>query len=76
MGGLFIHVLSHFLMQVTIHSAYMWYEVDGQAELSPYGYYAVPYVYGSLESYDDEPVACGPQELTPITWDINAPMPF
>ena len=54
----------------------MWYEVDGQAELSPYGYYAVPYVYGSLESYDDEPVACGPQELIPVTWDVNAPMPF
>ena len=63
-------------MEVTIHHAPFWYEVDGQAELSPYGYYAVPYVYGSLECYDDEPVACGPLELITPTWDANQSCPF
>lgn len=54
----------------------MWYEVDGQAALNPHGYYAVPYVYGPLEDLDDEPVACGPQQLIVPTWDSNESIPF
>jgi len=63
-------------MQITIHGAQMWYEVDGQASLNPHGYYAVPYYYGPIEHYDDEPVACGPQQLIVPTWDVNQPCPF
>jgi len=50
-------------LEITIHHAPFWYEVDGQAEWNSHGYFAVPFVYGSQEDYDDEPVACGPLEL-------------
>ena len=63
-------------MNVIIHGAPMWYEVDGQAALNPHGYYAVPYFYGPLEDLDDEPVACGPQQLIVPTWDSNESIPF
>ena len=63
-------------MIVTILDVDFWYEVDGRAELTPYGYYAVPYYYGSREFYDDEPVACGPRELVPVTWDLSDVCPF
>lgn len=76
MGGLFIHVLSHIIMQVTINGAYMWYQVDGQASLNSLGYYAVPFIYGPNEFLDDEPVACGPRELIVPDWDPNDPLIF
>ena len=64
-------------MEVTIHGAPFWYEVDGIASLSPYGYYAVPYVYGDLDCYDDEPVACGPEPgPRPCPWDLTDVCPF